>query len=224
MERVVSRDALIGRSVAALALVVLALLLAVAGRDVLAWSGQTERANVAVARFSRDPSVWQPGTWLPGVVSRSLLGAGDDLQFGRALQRLQVLRGRGREQLFVPSAVKLARLELLFDDIARRSGRAVVRSRARQIHALVLVQQLMLQGGAGDTVALTLERAISDLQTAVQLDQTNTDAQVDLEELLALYKPIALERAGELARRSARYGNEGGGGGSPGAAQEAGGF
>lgn len=224
MGRRVSRRAIVLHLAAAFLLVCVALLLALAGRDVLAWSGQTERANVAVARFSRDPAVWQPSTWLPDAVSRSLLGAGDDVEFGRALQRLQVLRGRGDEELFVPSAVKLARLELAFDQIARSSGRAVVRSRARQLHALILVQQLLLQGGSGDTVAVTLERAIADLQSAVRIDQTNTDAQVDLEELLALYKPIALERAGELERRAARYGNEGGGGGSPGVSEEAGGF
>ena len=224
MERRVSRRAIVLHSAAAFLLICVALLLALAGRDVLAWSGQTERANVAVARFSQDPAVWQPSTWLPLAVSRSLLGAGDDVEFGRALQRLQVLRGRGDEELFVGSAAKLARLELVFDQIARSSGRAVVRARARQLHALILVQQLLLQGGSGDTVAVTLERAIADLQSAVRIDQTNTDAQVDLEELLALYKPIALERAGELERRAARYGNEGGGGGSPGVSEEAGGF
>lgn len=202
-----------------------AILLVLAGRDVLAWSGQTDRANVAVARFSGDPGVWEPETVLPTAVTRTLLGAGDDVEFGRALQRLQRLRGRGRTTPYFPPKLELARLELAFDEIGRRSGRADVRARAQQIHALLFFQQLLLQGSSGDALVSALERTIVDLQRAVRVDPENAEAQFGLEWLLDLYRPISIERPGGLlVYRGAKLGSASGGGGSPGTAAGAGGF
>ena len=202
-----------------------AILLALAGRDVLAWSGQPERADVAVSRFSRDLGVWQPATVLPVSVSRTLLGAGDDVEFGQALQRLQRLRGRGRRTPYFPPKVELARLELVFDEFGRESEHADVRARAQQIHALLFFQQLLLQGSQGDALVSALERTIVDLQRAVRVDPENADAQFALEWLLDLYRPISIERPGGLlAYKGAQFGNAAGGGGSPGTATGAGGF
>jgi hypothetical protein len=226
------------RSTAAGFFLLVALVLAFAAHDVLSWSGQSERADVAVARFSRNEGVWQPHTWLPAAVSRSLLGAGDDVRFGQALQKLQILRGRASpgpttgiidtgtpSMPFNPPALDLARLELTFDNIGHGHGRADVRSRAEQLHALLYFQQVLLQGAAsGDGGLAALERALADLQEAVRLDPSNDEAQYDLEALLNVDRPIAIERAGILSVRQARRGDTGGGGGSPGLATVAGGF
>ena len=234
-----SRTAAVLRGGAALLLVALAVVLALAAHDVLAWRGQTPRANVAVARFSSDLGVWQPATWLPAALSRTLLDTGDDVRFGRALQRLQILRGRNAcsapsRQVFNPRRpspcttfdpprVELASLELAFDNIARSEAHRSVRSRAQELYSLVLFQQLVLQGTAASVDALTT--AIAGLQHATRTDPTNVEAAYNLEALLELYRPIAVEQASQLALRRGTRGDTGAAGGSPGAgAVGAGGF
>jgi hypothetical protein len=207
------------------ALFLLALVLAVAAHDVLGWSDQNGRADVAVARFSRDRDVWQPNTWLPAAVSRVLVGTTDDVRFNRALQEVQLLRGQGRQYPYNPPALDLAQVELTFDKIAHGRGRRDVRSRAAELHGILYFQQVMLQGAAsGDGGLAAMERAISDLQRAVRIDPKNIEAQYNLEWFLNGYRPIAIERAGQLEARQARRGDTAGGGGSPGLTVVAGGF
>jgi hypothetical protein len=224
MERGVSGRSLALRTVAAAFLLAVALLLAAAGHDVLAWSGQNERGDVAVARVSSDPNVWQPRTLLPAVLSRALVGTSDDVRFNRALQKVQVLRRTGGDPFF-PPLLDLAQVQLAFDEIAHGHGPAAVRSRASELHGVLFFQQVLLQGAAsGDGGLGALERAIADLQLAVRLDPANTEAQYILEWLLNAYRPIAIERAGQLNARERRRGDTAGGGGSPGITSIAGGF
>src|SRR3954452_15514114 len=211
----------IKRGVAGGVLLCLAAVLALAGRDVLAWRGQTHKAEIAVERFSSDLAVWQPDTWLPVGVSQALLGTGDDVTFGRALQRFQVLRRDGEQSLGANNGIDLANVELTLDQIARSHDRAEVRGRAQQLHAILLLHQLLLQGLDAKTV---LERSIPDVQRAVRIDPSNATAKYDLEALLYLYRPISNGEAVPLVRHRSNRGQDSGGGGSPGATQAAGGF
>jgi hypothetical protein len=222
----VSRVEVAVRASAVALIVCLAAVLALAGHDVLAWRGQTKRADIAVVRFSHDLGVWEPRTVLPTGVSRWLLGTGDDVHFGQALQRLQLLRGRRPSSQFDPPRVELARLELAFDDLAQHSARAAVRSRAQELHALVLLQQLLLQSGSfGSAADQAFLQTITALQESVRTDPTNAEAEYDLETILDLYRPIAIEEASQLSLRHAKRGDTGGGGGSAGTgAAGAGGF
>lgn len=207
-------------------------LAAFAARDVLAWRSQSNHADVAVASYSHDLGVWQPHTWLPAGASQWLVGAGDEVEFGRALQRFQLFRGRQQSGLFAINGVNsdyaklaqrtlsLAKLEFTFQQIAHSSRRADVRSRAQQLHAILLFQHLILQGSDAKT---TLTRAIVDMEKAVRDDPTNATAKYDLEGLLWLYKPISNGEPPELLRRKAN-GPDSGAGGSPGSSQNAGGF
>lgn len=237
MGRGMSRRGVIVRTAAAGFLLLVALVLAFAAHDVLGWSGQNERADAAVERFSKDLGVWQPHTWLPPVVSRSLLGTGDDVRFGRELQKFQLMRGRPRPEVetgsvgplnpepFNPPALDLAQLELTFDRISQGDDRRDVRSRAAELHGVLYFQQVLLQGAAsGDGGLTALERAISVLEDAVRIDPTNAEAQYVLEWLLNGYRPIAVERAGQLSVHQARRGDTAGGGGTPGLTFAAGGF
>jgi hypothetical protein len=217
--------ALVLRGVSAGMLFLLALVLAATAHDVFGWSGQNERADVAVAHFSRDPEIWQPGTWLPSTVSRILVGTSDDVRFDRALQQVQLLRGKGTQEPYNPPALNLAQAELTFDRIAHSHARADVRARAAELHGILYFQQVLLQGAAsGDGGLAALERAIADLQDAVRLDPSNGEAAYNLEWLLDSYRPVAVERAGQLSVRQARRGDTAGGGGSPGLTAVAGGF
>jgi hypothetical protein len=232
MEPIVSRRSIAIRTAAAALLASIGVLSALAARDVLAWRGQTKQADVAVAAFSPDLGAWRPHTWLPTGASEWLVGAGDDVEFGRALQSFQLFRGHRQWGLFVVSGVnndytklaqrtlELARLELTFDTIARSSQRAEVRSRAQQLHAILLFQHLILQG---TEVKSMLARTIVDMARAVRLDPTNATAKYDLEGLLYLYSPLSNGEPPELVRKK-NSGPNSGRGGSPGSTLNAGGF
>ena len=217
-----SRPRMAAHVAGAVGLVLVAGVLALLGRDVLAWRGQTERTDVAIAHFSRRP-VGAPDTWLPVALSRTVLAAGDDVRVARALQGVQRLRAAADPDRFDPPALQLAKLELAFDEIADGSNPAGIRSRARQLHALLLFQQLVLSAGSG-SASTALDRTIAELQRAVRLDPENAEAQYDLETLLLIYKPIATEIAGERVYRQTNRGNIGAAGGSPGATGETGGY
>ena len=133
MEPVVSNRVIVVRAVATIALACIGLVSAFAARDVLAWRGQTAHADVAIASFSPDLGVWRPHTWLPAGASQWLLGTGDDVEFGQALQHFQVFRGHQQWGLFVANGgdgdptvfahrtLELAQLEFTFDKIANSS-------------------------------------------------------------------------------------------------------
>jgi hypothetical protein len=209
------------RVLAVIALIGLAVVLALAAVDVLSWRGQSKRADVAVARVSRDLSVWQPHTMLPTGVSRWLLGTGDDVAFGRALQRFQILRSNGDQSLAADSGIELANEELALDQIVHSHQRKEIRGRAQQLHAILLFNQLLLQGIDAKTV---LERSIDEFRKAVRIDPSNATAKYDLEVLLFLFNPIAAGDPVELARHQSNRGTDSGGGGSPGSTQGTGGF
>src|SRR5712691_10752760 len=101
MEPVVTRRAIVIRAVAAAFLAFMGVVSALAARDVLAWRGQTAHADVAIESFSPDLGVWRPHTWLPAGASQWLVGAGNDVEFGQALQHFQVFRGPQQWGLFV---------------------------------------------------------------------------------------------------------------------------
>jgi hypothetical protein len=232
MEPLVSRRSIGIRTAAAALLACIGVLSALAARDVLAWDDQTKHADVAVASFSSDLGAWQPHTWLPTGASQWLVGAGDDVEFGHALQRFQLFRGHQQWGLSVISGVngdyqklarrtlELARLEFTFDRIAHSPRRADVRSRAQQLHAILLFHHLILQGTEAKE---SLARAIVDMAKAVRLDPANPTAKYDLEGLLYLYSPLANGEPPELARKKGT-GPDSGRGGSPGATLNAGGF
>ena len=233
MEPVVSQRAVVIRAAAAVFLAWIAVLLTLAAQDVLAWRHQTVHADVAVASFSPDLGVWRPHTWLPAGVSEWLVGAENDVEFGQTLQRFQLFRGHQQWGLFVLNVssgeptelahrtLELAQLEFKLDQIARSSRSAELRSRARQLHGILLFQHLILQSGDAKT---TLERTIADFTEAVRLDPGNATAKYDLEGLLYLYKPLSNGEPPPLKRQTATTGPDSGGGGSPGSSAGAGGF
>lgn len=233
MEPSVSRRAVVIRGAAVCLLACVGVVSALAARDVLAWRHQTERADVAIGSFSRDLTVWRPHTWLPAAASEWLVGTGDDATFGQSLQHFQLFRGHRQWGLFVDNGasdepskfarrtLELATLEFTFDQLARSKRRAELRSRARQLHGILLFQHLILQGTNAKT---TLERTISDFTEAVRLDPENATAKYDLEGLLYLYKPLSNGNPPPLIRRKSNNGPDSGAGGSPGSSAGAGGF
>ena len=204
------------------ALVAAAVMLALVGRDALTWRDQTDKAGIAVAASSPDLSVWEPSTVLPTGVSRWLLGAGDDVSFGRALQRFQLLRTGGGDSFFRRNRrAELAQAELDLDQLAATAKTARARSLARTLHGILLYGQLRTQ-----TDPLTLfQRVTEEFRKAIHADPSNAAAKYDLNAILGVFTPVAIAATqGDIPEKGAQSGSHTGAGGSAGNITGGGGF
>jgi hypothetical protein len=212
----------VNRVAAIAALVAGAVVLGLIGRDVLAWGDQTDKAAIAVAASSSDFGVWEPSTWLPTGVSSWLLGAGDDVELGKSLQRFQLLRTGGGAAFFQQNRrAELAQAELDLEQLSATGKSARARSLARTLHGILIYGQLRTQ-----TDPLTLFRRVTEeFRKAIHEDPTNAAAKYDLNAVLSLLTPVVTGVApGELPEKGAESGSHTGAGGSAGNITGGGGF
>jgi hypothetical protein len=204
------------------ALVAAAVMLGLIGSDVLAWRDQTDKAGIAVAASSPDFGVWEPSTVLPTGVSRWLLGAGDDVTFGKALQRFQLLRTGGGDAFFRQNRrAQLAQAELDLDELASSAKTARARSAARTLHGILLYGQLRTQ-----TDPLTVFRRVTEeFRKAIHADPSNAAAKYDLNAILGVFTPVAIAATqGDLPEKGSSTGSHTGAGGTAGNVTGGGGF
>ena len=185
------------RAVCALVAVALAVLLALAASDVLRWRGQSGRASVALDARSFDPHIWEPDTVLPVGVSEWLVDAGDDVAFGRGLQRFRFLRslpsnsgassGGGG---YRANQVRIAETELALERLAQRPLPPKLRSRAQQLAGIVLFQHLLSGTSSLTSQVAPLEQTQQALARAIRTDPDNDAAKIDLEQLFQLYAQV----------------------------------
>ena len=203
-------------------LVAVAVVLGLIGSDVLAWRDQTDKAGIAVAASSPDFGVWEPSTVLPTGVSRWLLGAGDDVTFGKALQRFQLLRTGGGDAFFRQNRrAQLAQAELDLDELASSAKTARARSVARTLHGILLYGQLRTQ-----TDPLTVFRRVTEeFRKAIHADPSNAAAKYDLNAILGVFTPVAIAATqGDLPEKGSSTGSHTGAGGTAGNVTGGGGF
>ena len=144
----------------AVALVLLAGVLALLGRDVLAWRGQTEGNRCGDRALSRRPRGRAGNVAARRLCRERCSPPSDDVSVARALQGVQRLRCHGRSGPLDPARAPSSRSS---SSRSTRSPTAPARPRsaprARQLHALLLFQQLVLQAGSGSASA-ALDRTI----------------------------------------------------------------
>ena len=184
------------RAVAAVAALGLAVVLALAGADVLGWRGQTGRASVALDRRSHDPGIWEPDTVLPTSLSRWLVGADDEVEFGRGVQRFRLLRSMGSNRsrssgdTFRANQVRIAETSLALERLARRPLPPKLRSRAQQLAAIALFEHLLSGSSSLSSQVAPLEQTQQALARAIRIDPDNDAAKIDLEQLFQLYAQV----------------------------------
>lgn len=180
------------RGLVAALLLAAAIVLALTAADVLSWRGQTERASIALDRNDFDPGIWEPSTLMPVGLSRWLVGADDEVEFGRGLQQYRLLNnlpfdaGAQSGGAFQASQVRVAQTELALERLARRPLPRSLRSRAQQLAAIALFGHL-LSGPTTSSQAAPLEQAQQSLAKAIRIDPGNDAAKTDLEQLFQLY-------------------------------------
>lgn len=207
-----TRRRLIVHGAIATILLGLAVMLALAAADVLAWRGQAAASRVALSTGSSDPNAFEPDTILPTGVSRWLLAADDDVEFDRALQQWSQVSGapfRG-----TAAASGLARAELTLDQLARRPGlSAEARSDARLLHSILLFEELSGQANTL-TMGSAIARAVKEMKESLKFDPGNSFAKYDIERMLRLLAPLGgpVPQPGEIPLKGSSSGVKGGGG------------
>ena len=174
------------RVVLAVALLATGVLLALLGEDVRRWPGRIEAGDQRLASGTAAPGLWEPDDALPLRIGASRLGLEDDLRYREALRLVRVTRDGldtldaseiHRRQSRAENA--LAQVQDADHDAARRSAAATMRG--------VLLYEDALSTGSRSTDLLP--RSVAALRRAIELDPSNADAKLNLEQVLNLQPP-----------------------------------
>ncbi len=165
--------------VAAVLGVPVAVVLVLVAVDVLRAPGQLQGDDLRFQiRPHRQQGLWDDLSYLPGDPGPRLLGLGDDITYRRTLEDFVRVRP-GKVQIFGPE------LENLFGKVQYElaQGSANDPDPGRRSVLLNLAGATTLANFTSDPTenANNLRKAIADFRTAIALDSTNTDAQINLE-------------------------------------------
>jgi hypothetical protein len=178
------------RAAAVLALVAAAAL-CVFALDILRWDRALAAQDV---RFLASPSqsrFSKPSTSFPFGATEHALGASDDLAFRRQLEGYA--RVRPRSTFFDSQRVQALRAEtqLGLAGLGRTDPDAMRRSRAaNMIGVLALDERLAPRDPEG--LADLIRGAIGSFRNAVEIDPSNSDAKLNLEQALRIAKAASL--------------------------------
>ena len=192
--------------VAFVAMIAVAAFLTVLAADVLSWRGHIEHADFR-AGLGRT-NIWRADTRLPRDPAGKLLEVDDDVRFRTALQlfRLGNPRRPARNQhdlnLRLAADARLA-------DVAELNPSMTLRSRAAMLRGLLALETARGEPLRAET---SLRRALTELRTAIKLDDRNTDAKYDLELVMRLLRTVEEESPGSQGQQ--RGGSNGQGSGS----------
>ncbi len=178
-------------SAAAVLVLAAAAVLVVFALDMLHWDRALAAQDV---RFLASPSqsrFSEPPTLLPFGATENALGAGDDLAFRRQLQGYARVRPRAAvvdvqrvQTLRAETQLGLARLSRTDPDAARRSRAA------NMIGVLALDERLAPRDP--EALADLIRGAIGSFRNAVEIDPSNSDAKLNLEQALRIAKAASI--------------------------------
>lgn len=153
---------------------------------------------------------WSVSTTIGGA-AESLLGAGDDVAFRRALQQYV---DASKLRLRLDNAVDVESARGRAQDSLERLARNEPSPRTSQ--ALTLLGVLAFRASASGATQSQVDAAISDFTDAVRADPGNVDAAFDLELLLRLTTAHGTRVEPGQGGGFGRTGRHGAGGGQPG--------
>ena len=169
------RAALVAGAAACLALVTLVALLAA---DVWRWRDALRTDDVRYRSTPSSRDLWNPAAFVPLAAAQNSLGVDDDLAFRRAVRAMRL--GKLEDVRASDTEVLLQRAEAQtrLAAIAADGGDPARRSRAMTLLGVLLVATPV---PTVEEQAATLKAAITNLQTAIELDPDNSDAKFNLE-------------------------------------------
>jgi hypothetical protein len=184
----------------------LAAVLTVLAADVLRWRGHLERADFLVG--SGSTQIWTADTRLPGDPAAELLDVEDDVAFRRALQLFRLGNPRRPARNQHDLNLRLA-ADSRLADVVEGHRSVPIRSRAAMLRGLLALETARGEPLRAET---SLRRALTELRTAIRLDDRNIDAKYDLELVMRLLRTVEEESPGGTEAQSG--GSDGQGAGS----------
>jgi hypothetical protein len=171
----VRRAGLVAGAVVCLLLVVLVALLAA---DVWRWRDALRTDDTRYRSAPSSSDLWNPTAFVPLDLARTSLGVDDDLAFRRAVRamrlgRLEDLRSSDTEIL-----LQRAEAQTRLAEIAADGGDPQRRSRAMTLLGVMLIATPV---STAEEQRAALKAAITNLQTAIELNPDNSDAKFNLE-------------------------------------------
>jgi hypothetical protein len=166
--------------------------------DLLRSDRHHEAADVRfTTRLDRAVS-WTPDTLLPSGLSRSVLGAGDDLELRAAVQQFWLSEPRAPLQQF-SDVTRRAAAERRVAELAEASDDPVHRSLLLTMRGGLLLEEARATPSQREVF---VRRAIEQFQLAIAQDRANDDAIHDLELSLKLLRQTGRGDSGETEGRA----------------------
>jgi hypothetical protein len=189
---------------------VVAVALAFAAHDLLAWRSAFAHGDAALAAHPANAR-WSPSTVLPGDPTRSVLGLGDDVQLRRAVRAFDVAiaTGRGFDAGETQDRVRSAAEARLSDITATGSARQA--SQAGDLLGVLVAAAGAVTGGVTAD-----DRAQDAFDAAVRRDASNADAKYNLELLLRRTRATSTRQGPGNGAGTQGRGRRGAGAGTPG--------
>lgn len=187
------------------AMLAAAAVLTLLAADVLRWRNHVERADARV--LSGSTRIWTADTRLPGDPARELLAVDDDVRFRRALQLFRLGNPRRPARNQHDLNVRLA-ADSRLADVADSDPSDPIRSRAALLRGLLALETARGEPLRAET---NLRRALTEMRTAIRLDDRNADAKYDLELVMRLLRTVEEDRPGSNEGRSGRAEGQGAG-------------
>ena len=187
------------------AMLAAAAFLTVLAADVLRWRGHIEHADFRAGQGRTN--IWKADTRLPRDPAADLLGVDDDVRFRSALQLFRFGNPRRPARNQHDLNLRLA-ADARLADVAETNPSAAIRSRAAMLRGLLALETARGEPLRAET---SLRRALTELRTAIKLDDRNTDAKYDLELVMRLLRTVEEQSPGSEGQSG---GSDGQGAGS----------
>jgi hypothetical protein len=171
----VRRAAVVAGAVACLLLATFVVLLAA---DVWRWRDALRSDD---GRYRSAPSsgdLWDPASFVPLALARNSLGVDDDLAFRRAVRAMRLGNLEDAQAFDTEVLLQRADAQTRLAAIAESERDPQRRSRAMTLLGVLL---LATPVPTVEEQAAALKAAITNLQTAIELDPENSDAKFNLE-------------------------------------------
>jgi hypothetical protein len=151
--------------------------------DVHRWHEQTVADDASFRAFPLTDGLWRQSTYLPASLSRSVLGADDDIGYREGLRAFFLARPRARGAFQVQELeASRGQAQIVLTELFRQE-----RDPRRKAHLGVALGALALAVSPQQEVeqrVTTIEAAVAYLQESVRLDRQNEDAKFNLESAL----------------------------------------
>jgi hypothetical protein len=168
------------RTVAVVALLAAALVLAALAADVVHWRDSIRTGDRELAA-SPATATWAPTTVFPSRVGRDLLGLDAPLRLRRAMQAFAAVRaaGNGYDNGLSESRAR-GEVESALSDLTQAHNRAIASVAGNLLGILAFSDATQ----AGPIAPAPVDQSVADFQAAVRADPSDTDAKFNLERLL----------------------------------------